>query len=236
MIFTKKDIKEELQSRIKKMDVEKIINDNCIMDNMQLLNGKMTGDTNEISRLVRNQYYSCIEDLMQLIEKKITQSVSDEVIDLVNRTLEAHSSKSVLESKIIELKNQLSLLITDKDNKFKLLDLENQIEINQEQLEEKEKNFKQLYRESLKKTTLSKDLAELIKCVRSIEDEEKEKIDKEVQLLRAKANALELLRIELLYDTERMIEKRINIPTTLISYKANQSSSEQIPLINIFLK
>lgn len=236
MIFSKTNIKEEIQSKIKKLDVEKVINNDLIKDNVQILNGRMSGSTNEISRLVKNQYNSSIDDFMKLIDSMITQFVSDEVVDLTNRTLEAYNSKTTLETEINELRRQLSILINEKESNLIIIALENAIENKKEQLEEKENVYKQLYRESIKKTTLPKDLAELIKCVRDIEDDEKEKISKEVQLLRAKANALELLRIEIKYDTERMIEERINIPVALISCKAYQSSDEQIPLINILLK
>lgn len=237
MLFLKKNLKEELKEKIKKLDIEKIINDDVVKENIQLLNGKVSGpEPGEVFKLINNEYKSNTVELYNAIEKKVNSLIDDEAIKSINQTLEAYNSKCTVENEITELNNKIkSTKKSDSIDRYKVMDLEDQIEEKQELLYEIDKVFKERYKIALRNTLIKSDLAEMMKQLREIEDEEREQLSKEIQFQQTKLNALKLLRIRIIDNAENLIDKRINIPVALMSDKAIESSNKQIPLIRILL-
>lgn len=232
----KSDIRSEIRSKIRKMDFEKMLNEEIIESNIPVLLNRSTAPLIQVQKYVSNEVRENNKLLNDTIERKINEIISDDMIESIQNFLRTKRNKENIENEIQNLKSKINLL-NDEDDLIEKCKLE--IELSkkeEEELREAKEIFIRDYKEGIENSILPSELYEMFAEVQCIGNEMREEIYKEIDSMRAKAKALSLTlaAYDIAYDMSLMLENRVN--NEVGSERLIKSSKEQIPIVQVLMK
>lgn len=240
----KSNVKEEIRAKAKKLDLEGFLSKDFLKAkfNGQLLRGQVSGPSNNWNEIIENLDEFLNAETLELyveMENKINALIPDELVNSISEFNVIQNKKSKLQDEIKGLERQ-KILVDDKPGivgQMKIMEIELEIDSKKNELEEVKKVYFEAYRSGLTNTQISEELSILQSEIGNIKNDYIDSIEKEMELLLIKSNALEKLsrNIDLLYDFNKMVESRIGIVNASAD-KAIKSSEMKIPFIQTLVK
>lgn len=231
----KNDIRSTLKSKIGKMNFEKILENDVISNNIPALLNYSTTPLNQVQKYINNEVKEHNKALNDVVESNINKIISDDVVESIKSFLVAKRNKENKESEIQKLKAKINIL-NSEDDLIEKCKLEIELSEKEEELRKAKEAFVIAYKEGIEKTLISSELYEMAIEVKYIKNEIREEIEKEIELMKAKIEALRNIfrTSDIVYDMNLMLEDRVN--NEVMSERLIEASKEQIPIVQILMK
>lgn len=231
----KSDIRSEIRAKIRKMDFQKILDNEVISNNIPVLLSYSTAPLTQVQKYITNEIVENNKALNDVIERKINEIISDNVIESIESFLSSKRNKENTEYEISKLKSKINLL-NREDDLIEKCALEFELTKKEEELGKIKGMFVGAYKEGIEKSLIPCELYEVFDEVQCIRNEVKEEIEKEIDLMKAKTEALRMIlsSSNILDNMHSMIEDRVN--NEVRSKSLIESSKGQIPIVQVLMK
>lgn len=218
-------------------EISKVLESEAVKCEMEELLDSSTGCANKVHVLIRSHIEDKLGGVISDLNQKTSEIITEEVVEAINDSLKLHDDKKRLETEIKQLSRKIDS-ITDFtiENSIQQAEWEYQRETLNTELATVKGSFIAALKKALKVTKISEDLGALINDADMQCTSLKNGLEREADLLRAKAKVLNLVagEMNIVSDLEESIISRLG--RRISAKEIISCSDKKTPLINVLMK